>query len=129
MKTNTSSAEGTRKRVQTDSITEGVGINRLTKNFELALPHIEKAFTVSDREVVEISRTLLYEEGLFLGSSSALNCGGVLKVADMLGPGHTIVTILPDSGVRYLSNLYNDEFLRSRGLLDAANKGRNKYKR
>jgi cysteine synthase len=70
----------------------------------------------SDEEAVAMSRQLLKQEGIFVGSSSAMHCVGAVKVAQMLGPGHTIVTLLCDSGQRHMSRLWNPEFLASRGL-------------
>jgi len=61
---------------------------------------------------------LLYDEGLLMGGSSGINVGGAVQVAEMLGPGHTIVTILCDSGDRYQSKLFNNEWLKSKGLYD-----------
>lgn len=107
-------AEGTRKRHQVDTITEGIGLNRLTKNFEKA--KIDDAFTCSDREAVEMSRFLLRKEGLFLGSSSAVNCVGAVKLAKKMKPGSTIVTILCDSGHRHLTKFWNNNFLEKQGL-------------
>ena len=109
-------AEGKRKRHQSDSITEGVGINRLTRNFEEGLPLIDKAFRCADEEAVRMSRYLIKREGLFLGSSSALNCVGAVRAAQELPKGSVIVTILCDGGHRYMSNFYSDEFLSSHNL-------------
>ena len=77
---------------------------------------VQHAYKGSDLEAVEMSQYLLRNEGLFCGSSSAMNCVGVVKLARKLGPGHTIVTILCDSGQRSLSKLYNAEFLEGKGL-------------
>lgn len=104
------------QRNRYDTITEGIGIDRLTANFELGLPHISKAHRGTDQEAVHMAQFLLHHDGLFLGSSSAMNCVGAVKVARELGPGHTVVTMLCDSGTRATSKLYNPEFLRSRGL-------------
>jgi len=60
--------------------------------------------------------TLLRREGLFVGSSAAVNCVGAIKVAETLGPGHTIVTILCDSGERHLSKFYSRDFLQTAGF-------------
>ena len=65
------------------------------------------AFHVSDAEALSMLSRLLREDGLFLGSSSGVNCTAALKLARQLGPGHVIVTILCDSGERYVSKLYN----------------------
>ena len=97
-----------------DTIVEGVGLDRVTANFAKA--SIDDAFRVSDAEVVAMSRHLLQHEGLFVGSSSAMHCVAAVKAAEQLGPGHTIVTLLCDSGQRHLSRLWNSEFLASRGL-------------
>lgn len=59
-------------------------------------------------------------DGLFLGSSSAMNCVGAVKVAQQLGPGHTIVTILCDSGMRHLSKFYNAQYLSQHNLTPSA---------
>merc|ERR1712070_781706 len=111
-------AEGTRRRHQVDTITEGIGLNRTTRNFNLA--RLDGALRVTDQEAVEMSRYLLHNEGLFLGSSSAVNCSAAVRVARRLGPGHTVVTVLCDGGQRYTSKLYNEEFLAARGLSPSA---------
>ncbi|KAM5584490.1 cysteine synthase 2 [Rosa sericea] len=102
-------AEGRRLKNPFDTITEGIGINRLTKNFLMA--KLDGAFRGTDKEAVEMSRFLMKNDGLFLGSSSAMNCVGAVRVAQSIGPGHTIVTILCDSGMRHLSKFYNAEYL------------------
>ncbi|GER32449.1 cysteine synthase [Striga asiatica] len=111
-------AEGKRLKNPFDTITEGIGINRLTENFKLA--QLDGAFRGSDKEAVEMSRYLMKKDGLFLGSSSAMNCVGAVKVAQKLGPGHTIVTILCDSGLRHLSKFYNPQYLAQYGLTPSA---------
>lgn len=63
------------------------------------------------------SRFLLKNDGLFVGSSSAMNCVGAVRVARLMGPGHTIVTILCDSGLRHLSKFYNAQYLTQQGLM------------
>jgi len=107
-------AEGKRLRNPFDTITEGIGINRLTANFNLAC--IDGAFKGTDREAVEMAAYLLRNDGLFLGSSAAMNCVGAVKVARALGPGHTIVTVLCDGGARHLSKFHNPEYLAGLGL-------------
>ncbi|KAJ6827095.1 cysteine synthase 2 [Iris pallida] len=102
-------AEGKRLKNPFDTITEGIGINRLTKNFMMA--ELDGAYRGTDKEAVEMSRYLLRNDGLFVGSSSAMNCVGAVKLAQALGPGHTIVTILCDSGIRHLSKFYNPQYL------------------
>ena len=99
-----------------DTIAEGVGIDRLTRNFMLA--KIDDAFKVTDQEMVEMSRFLLREEGIFVGSSSGLNCVAAVRAARKLGPGHTIVTILCDSGQRHLTKFWNDDHIRENWQLE-----------
>ncbi|CAI9760376.1 unnamed protein product [Fraxinus pennsylvanica] len=111
-------AEGQRLKNPFDTITEGIGINRLTENFKLA--ELDGAFRGTDIEAVEMSRYLLKNDGLFLGSSSAMNCVGAVRVAQALGPGHTIVTILCDNGMRHLTKFYNAQYLSRYGLTPSA---------
>ncbi|PWA71496.1 pyridoxal-5'-phosphate-dependent enzyme family protein [Artemisia annua] len=111
-------AEGKRLKNPFDTITEGIGINRLTENFKMA--QLDGAFRGSDIQAVEMSRFLLKNDGLFIGSSSAMNCVGAVRVAQLLGPGHTIVTILCDSGMRHLSKFCNPEYLSQHGLTPSA---------
>ncbi|RPB27186.1 PALP-domain-containing protein [Terfezia boudieri ATCC MYA-4762] len=98
--------EGTRRRSQVDTIVEGIGLNRLTHNFSLGRPLISDAIRVSDEEALAMARFLVEKDGLFLGSSSAVNCFAAVKLAMELGPGHRIVTILCDSGTRHLSKFW-----------------------
>ncbi|KAB0267363.1 cysteine synthase A [Microvirga brassicacearum] len=96
------------------SITEGIGQGRITKNIEGA--PVDVAFQIPDEEAVPIIFDLLEHEGLCLGGSSGINVAGAIRLARHLGPGHTIVTVLCDSGSRYQSKLFNPDFLRQRGL-------------
>ena len=96
------------------SITEGIGQGRVTGNLDGA--HIDDAFQIPDEEMLTICYELLQEEGLLLGGSSGINVAGAIRLAEALGPGKTIVTILCDSGSRYQSKLYNPEFLATKGL-------------
>ncbi len=97
-----------------DSITEGIGQGRITKNLEGL--ELDDAFRIPDAEALPYIFDLLKYEGLCLGGSSAINIAGAVKLAKQMGPGHTIVTILGDYGTRYQSKLYNPEFLISKGL-------------
>ncbi|KAF9942901.1 hypothetical protein BGZ75_000034 [Mortierella antarctica] len=108
--------EGKRKRHQVDTVVEGVGINRLTRNFAMSEGSIDDAFRVTDQEAVDMARYLVHKDGLFIGSSSAVNCVGAVRIARELGPGHTIVTLLCDSGHRHLTKFWNDEYLTKQGL-------------
>ena len=96
------------------SITEGIGQGRITANLEDA--PVDQSFQISDEEALPICFDLLKEEGLCLGGSSGINVAGAIRLAQELGPGKTIVTILCDSGVRYQSKLFNPVFLREKGL-------------
>jgi cysteine synthase A len=97
-----------------NSITEGIGQGRITKNLEDC--PIDMSFRVDDNQALTIIFELLKEEGLFLGGSSGINVAGAIKLAKELGPGHTIVTILCDSGQRYQSKIWNPSFLKSKDL-------------
>ncbi len=100
-------AEGT-------SITEGIGQGRVTANLEGA--PIDDAYQIPDEEALPIVFDLLTEEGLCLGGSSGINVAGAIRMAQDLGPGHTIVTVLCDFGTRYQSKLFNPDFLKEKGL-------------
>lgn len=105
---------GEAKVVGGGSISEGIGSTRITANFDGA--PIDDAEMIPDQECVDTVYRLLYEEGLFLGGSSGINVSAAVRVARNLGPGHTIVTILCDSGARYQSRLFNVDWLREKGL-------------
>jgi len=96
------------------SITEGIGLGRVTKNIEGA--PVDDAYQIPDTEALPIVFDLLRNEGLCLGGSSGINVAGAIRMARDLGPGSTVVTILADSGTRYQSKLFNPEFLKSKGL-------------
>jgi cysteine synthase A len=96
------------------SITEGIGQGRITKNLEGA--PIDDPFQIPDTEALPVIFDLLKKEGLFLGGSTGINVAGAIRLARKMGPGHTIVTILADSGQRYASKLFNPDFLRSKNL-------------
>jgi cysteine synthase A len=96
------------------SITEGIGNSRVTANME-GVP-IDDAIQIDDTEAVRVVYRLLREEGLFMGGSTGINVGAAIELAKQMGPGHTIVTILCDSGARYQSRLFNREWLASKGL-------------
>ena len=96
------------------SITEGIGQGRITKNLEGA--PIDEAFQIPDEEALPIIFDLLKHEGLCVGGSSGINVAGAIRLAQHMGPGHTIVTVLGDAGTRYQSKLFNPAFLKSKGL-------------
>jgi cysteine synthase A len=97
-----------------NSITEGIGNNRETKNLEGFTP--DGQFQITDEEMLPVLFGLVEDEGLVLGGSTGINVCGAIRLAQLLGPGHTIVTILADSGTRYLSKLFNPVFLAERNL-------------
>jgi cysteine synthase A len=96
------------------SITEGIGQGRVTKNIE-GTP-VDDAYRIPDSEALPIIFQLIRQEGLVLGGSSGINVAGAIRLARDLGPGHTVVTILADSGTRYHSKLFNPAFLKEKGL-------------
>ena len=96
------------------SITEGIGNSRVTDN--LAGTEIDDAVQVTDQEMVTMVYALLRRQGWFFGSSTGINLCAAVRVAKQLGPGHTIVTVLTDSGQKYQSSLFNAAFLAERDL-------------
>jgi cysteine synthase A len=96
------------------SITEGIGQGRITANLEGVV--VDEAFRIEDKDWLPVLYSLIQDEGLCVGGSSALNVLGAIELAKKLGPGKTIVTVLCDYGNRYTSKLFNPEFLRSKGL-------------
>jgi cysteine synthase len=101
-------------KAEGNSITEGIGQGRITKNLEGA--PIDDALQVTDEEALPLVFDLLKNEGLCLGGSSGINVMAAMKIARDLGPGHTVVTILCDFGTRYQSKLFNPAFLREKNL-------------
>src|SRR6185369_9508076 len=107
-------AHGEVKATEGGSITEGIGLGRVTPIIQDI--KCEKAYLIPDEEWVPIVFDLLEHEGLCLGGSSAINLAGAVRLAKDLGPGKTIVTILCDYGTRYQSKMFNPDFLRQKGL-------------
>jgi len=101
-------------KAEGNSVAEGIGQGRITGNLEGA--PIDTQFRISDEEGLEWVRRLLAEEGLCLGLSSGINVAGAIALGRKLGPGKRIATILCDTGFRYLSSLYNAEWLAGKGL-------------
>src|SRR5258708_7922498 len=97
-----------------DSITEGIGLGRVTPVIKQA--KVDEAYLIPDEEAVLVIYELLEHEGLCLGGSTGINVAGAIRLARQLGPGHTIVTVLADSGNRYQSKLFNPDFMRSKTL-------------
>jgi cysteine synthase A len=107
-------SRGEAKASEGGSITEGIGLGRVTPMIEDI--RVDKAYLVPDEEAVPIIFDLLEHEGLCLGGSSGINVAGAIRLARELGPGKTIVTVLCDGGNRYQSKLFNPEFLRAKNL-------------
>jgi cysteine synthase A len=100
-------AEGT-------SIAEGIGISILTDNFRDL--KVDLPLQITDQEALPLLFSLLSQEGICLGGSSAINLAGAKRVAEEMGPGHRIVTVLCDQGTRYQSKIYNPAYLKSKNL-------------
>lgn len=100
-------AEGT-------SISEGIGQGRITANLEGL--KINRAYRISDEEMLHAVYDMVEHEGLVMGGSTGINVAGAIRMAADLGPGHTIVTVLCDHGQRYQSKIYNPGFLEEKGL-------------
>ena len=104
-------------KAEGNSITEGIGqATAVPGNLEPARGVIDDAVQVPDPEALEQVFDLLLHEGLSIGGSAGINVAAAIRVARQMGPGHTVVTILCDSGARYQSKLFNPEFLRARDL-------------
>ena len=101
-----------------DSVAEGIGQGRVTKN--VALANVDDAYRITDLDAVELVYHLLREEGLYLGLSSGINVAGAVKLARERGPGQVIVTLLCDSGARYASKLFNADWLAQQKLTPTA---------
>ena len=101
-------------KAEGSSITEGIGQGRITDNLEGA--PVDESFQIPDSEALPINFNLIREEGLALGGSSGINIAGAIRLANKMGPGHTIVTILADYADRYLSKMFNPAFLKEQGL-------------
>ena len=108
-------SEKTVKKHRYDSIVEGVGLDRVTANFQLA--DIDDAERIADQEIVDTAHWLLREEGLFVGSSSAMNVAAAVRTARKMPPDSVIVTIICDSGQRHLSRFWNPLYMAKYGLV------------
>ncbi|AFY32792.1 cysteine synthase A [Calothrix sp. PCC 7507] len=101
-------------KIEGNSITEGIGNSRITANLEGA--PVDDAIQIDDQEALRVVYQLLRKDGLLMGGSTGINVAAAVALAKQLGPGHTIVTILCDSGSRYQSRIFNREWLASKGL-------------
>jgi cysteine synthase A len=97
-----------------DSFAEGIGQTRVTENLKGVL--VDEAYRITDQVALSIVYQLMREEGIFVGLSSGVNVAGALRLAREGGPGQVIVTLLCDSGIRYMSKIFNAEWLRAHGL-------------
>jgi cysteine synthase len=107
-------AHGEAKASEGGSITEGIGLGRVTRIIEDI--KVDKPYLIGDEEAVPVIFDLLEHEGLCMGGSTGINVAGAIRLAQEMGPGHTIVTILADYGSRYQSKLFNPAFLREKRL-------------
>ncbi len=101
-------------KAEGSSITEGIGQGRITANLEGL--EVDMAYNIPDSEALPIVFDLLQEEGLCMGSSSGINIAGAIRMAQDMGRGHTIITVLCDFGTRYQSKLFNPKFLQANNL-------------
>ncbi|WP_027856187.1 cysteine synthase A [Marinobacterium jannaschii] len=101
-------------KAEGSSVMEGIGQSRVTANLEGL--EVDGAFEIPDEEALPYVFDLLQKDGFCLGGSSGINIAGAVRVAQQLGPGHTIVTVLCDQGNRYQSKLFNPAFLKIKGL-------------
>jgi cysteine synthase A len=101
-------------KVEGSSITEGIGNSRITAN--MAEAPVDLAFRIEDSESIPRVYRMIRGEGLLLGGSSGVNVSGAVRLAKHLGPGHVVVTVLCDSGLRYQQRLFNPEYLLSKGI-------------
>jgi cysteine synthase len=105
-------AQGQAKASEGSSITEGIGLGRVTALIEDI--KVDKPYLIPDEEAVPLIFDLLEHEGLCMGGSTGINVAGAIRLAKEMGPGHIIVTILADYGTRYQSKLFNPQFLREK---------------
>jgi cysteine synthase len=107
-------AHGAAKASEGGSITEGIGLGRVTPVIEGL--KVDRPYLIPDEEAIPVIFSLLEHEGLCLGGSTGINVAGAVRLAKDLGPRHTIVTVLADYGSRYQSKLFNADFLRTKNL-------------
>jgi cysteine synthase len=105
-----------RKTLADDTLAEGIGLDRITHNFALGLDSIDRAIRVTDQEAVDMAHWLLSTEGLWVGSSSAMNVVGAIRTAQDLPQQSTIVTVICDGGQRHATRFWNPVFIREWGL-------------
>ena len=113
----TQQAEQRLKRHRYDTLAEGIGLDRITRNFALGESYVDKAIRVDDQQAVDMAHWLLAFEGLFVGSSSSMNIVGAVQTAMSLPEGSNVVTVVCDTGQRHITRFWNREFCLSRGLI------------
>lgn len=109
------------------SITEGIGQGRVTDNMKDDIHLADDALHIADEKSIHMVYRLLDEEGLYVGASTALNVVAAYEMAKILGPGHTVATILCDGAYRYQNRLFRRSWLQSKGLVDAIPEHLQKY--
>jgi len=109
------------------SITEGIGQGRITNNLGTFVNDVDDALHIADAKSIAMVYEMLDSEGIYIGASSALNVVAGFEMAQKLGPGHTVVTVLCDGAYRYQSRLFSKKWLRSKGLYDAISDKLKKY--
>ena len=112
-------------RDEGSSVTEGIGIGRVTKNFNKSSHLLDGAIKIKDQDAIEMAYFLKENEGVYVGPSAALNVVAAVKLAQKLGKGNTVVTILCDGGARYKSKLNTDSWLVEKGFTLMSSKERN----
>ncbi|KAI2498722.1 pyridoxal-phosphate dependent enzyme [Fragilaria crotonensis] len=105
------------KRHRYDTIAEGIGLDRLTTNFNHGIEFMDESVRVSDQEAVDMAYYLLQTEGLWVGLSSAMNVVGAVRAALALPPGSTVVTVICDAGQRHVARFWNKDFIADWGLI------------
>jgi cysteine synthase len=105
------------RRHRYDTIAEGIGLDRWTANLREGKDFLDKAIQITDQDAVDMAHYLLRTEGLWVGSSSAMNIVGAIKTASELPPGATIVSVICDSGQRHVTRFWSQSFIEEWGLV------------
>jgi cysteine synthase A len=108
--------ERTLRKHRYDTLAEGIGLDRITNNFARGLDSIDRSFRVTDQEAVDMAHWILRTEGLWIGSSSAMNMVGALRVALDLPRDSNVITMICDAGQRHATRFWNPVFIESWGL-------------
>lgn len=109
--------ERTLRKHRYDTLAEGIGLDRVTHNFSLGLESMDRAIRVTDQEAVDMAHWILKTEGLWVGSSSAMNLVGAVRVALDLPRGSHVVTMICDAGQRHATRFWNPVFIEDWGLV------------